>query len=163
MAKGGKSWGFIFFLVISLLLSLSITYFADDRFAASSEARGLLKDAFSILAGTVFAVIAIVGDPSMLLRGNWRKASIHAKEIQKQIQKYNVLFILYIICIIGLFSCEMIIADKPKELTWHIWVFRTTLVLSIFTLFVSFVLPLDIAAIQRDRLHSEISQRGAPK
>lgn len=118
-----------------------------------SEFIGLL---FSILAASIFAVVSIVGDPSMLLPGNRRVAWESAIAIQVQIQRLNVLFSLQIITL-GL----LVVTEIIKALSWEsfYWLFNVLAALTTFCFLLSLSLPFELGSIQKARLRREVEAR----
>ncbi len=111
---------------------------------------------FSILAASLFAVVSIVGDPSMLLSGNWRVGWESAKQTQRDLQKFNYLFLWYLI------TLGLLVFSEIVEYAAWLDLYFVHNILAFFATFgfvVSFGLPFELQAIQRQRLEQEIRQR----
>lgn len=111
---------------------------------------------FSILAATLFAVISIVGDPSMILAGSWKTAWNSAKEIQIRLVRLKYLFLLYLVVLTLLIATEIVKFMKFVEFYWVYDVFGW---MTVFSLIASYWLPFEIVQIQTQRLNDEITAR----
>ena len=147
-----RGWYILFCLFVSLYLS----YQYGELLSNSPNAISALIGVFSILAGVLVAVISIVGDPSMLLPGNWRVGYEHAQDMQVKIGNYSNLFLVYILSLISLVMCYVV---KDNPIIDFSWVYNITAFLSLFGLFLSIPLPYGLMAIQRERMDEEIKHR----
>lgn len=153
---GKVSYKKVSFFVVVLLISLVISYFFSCDLMASENASEFIGVIFSILAASLFAVISIIGDPSMLLPGGARSAWVSAKDIQREIQQFNLLFILYLI-VLGLLVVCAVVKDNKEEKFF--WLFHLLTFFSCFGFLVSLAIPFSLAGIQRRRLEQEIQSR----
>ncbi len=131
---------------------------AGSYLSTSPTSVGYLVTVFSILAASLFAVISIVGDPSMLLSGNRRVAWRSARSLQRRLQTYNHLFTSYLMTL-GLVIVASFLKDAKSDLT--IYVFSLVGVLSLFCFLCSLTVPYSLARLQRSRMEGEIKDRGA--
>lgn len=146
--------------VLYVLFSLAISIFAGIRYGellvgADAFLSGVI-DVFAILAGVLVAVISIVGDPSMLIPGNWRVGYEHAKDMQDRIARFSYLFSLYIITIGSVLFLRIV---DFRKIDGFIWLYKSTLVLSIFGILVSITLPFILMSIQKERMSEEVRRR----
>ncbi|WP_125182696.1 hypothetical protein [Minwuia thermotolerans] len=150
------SFSRIIYFFASLTVSVLAGYYWGDELRLSEKPSEYIGVTFSILAATLFAVISIVGDPSMLIPGNWRVAHENAKDIQKEIHSFNFLFILYIL-VLGL----LVVTEIIEFASWdsYYFVFNIFAGISTFAFLASFGLPFSLTRIQRDRLNQEIRNR----
>ena len=115
---------------------------------------------FSILAGVLVAVISIIGDPSMLLSGNWRIGYEHAKDIQKKIGNYANLIAIYVLVLIGVLIAIIL---KDNDAQGFKWFYAALLGLTTWGLLLSLPLPYSLMAIQKERMEEEIKRRKSPQ
>jgi hypothetical protein len=148
----GRGYYILFCLGVALLIS----YNYGMLLKMSPDAMSALIGVFSIMAGVLVAVISIVGDPSMLLPGNWRVGHEHAKDMQVKIGNYSNLFLIYIISLILLVACYII---KDNKLISFDIVFAITTFFSLFGLMLSIPLPFGLMSIQKERMDEEIKYR----
>lgn len=147
----------ILYYVLLIVLSIVVGWFAGDPLMASEKPSEYIGLMFSILAATIFAVVSIIGDPSMLLPGSRRLAWENALHIQSQIQKLNVVFTLQVLTLFLLVVTEMVEFMKWSH---FYWTYKVLGGLAFFCFVVSLGLPFELGRIQRDRLRQEISNRG---
>lgn len=114
---------------------------------------------FSILAGVLVAVISIIGDPSMLLPGNWRVGYVHAQTIQDRIAEYAHLVLIYVIVLVLVLTCTLLQENKVTVLPWA---FEALAGLTVFALMLSLPLPYSLMAIQKERMDQEVQRRKSP-
>jgi len=146
------------YIIVSLVASAVVTYYFPNALQGSEKALEGIISVFSILAGVLVAVMSIIGDPSMLLTGNWRLGYEHAKEIQKRISNYANLIALYVIVLIGVL---VLMALKDGGATEYNWAFTLVQALAGWGLLLSVPLPYSLMAIQKDRMTEEVNRRKA--
>lgn len=141
---------------LSVVSSAVVGFFSGEPLRLSPVASEYIGLLFSILAASVFAVVSIVGDPSMLLPGRRRLAWESAEAIQIQIQKLSVVFSVHLIVLLLLVISEIVRAHNFAN---FYWVFNLLGGLATLGFLLSFGLPFELGAIQRERLRSEIAKR----
>jgi hypothetical protein len=144
------------YIGLSVLISIVIGYCFGGALRASLTALSGIISVFSILAGVLVAVISIIGDPSMLLTGNWRLGYVHAQEIQTRIARYAILILLYVIILIGVLLAIIV---QENKIVGHQWIFSLVGVLTALGLLLSLPLPFDLMSIQKERMKEEIRRR----
>ena len=127
-----------------------------DALRVSEKPSEYIASTFSILAASLFAVISIVGDPSMLLPGSWRTAWKSAKEIQVRLMRLTYLFALYLVVLALLVVSEVVESEQVASLYF---VHDLLAYFSLFAFLLSIWLPFEIREIQTQRLEQEINAR----
>ena len=147
----------VFLAAASLALpAIAVWLGVGDALRVSEKPSEYIGLTYSILAASLFALISIVGDPSMLLPGNWRMAWQSAKDVQLRLMRLTYLFVLYLVVLFLLVFSELIDFKKIEELYFVHDVFGF---LSIFAFLVSLWLPFEVRQIQIARLEQEIRDR----
>jgi len=147
----------IVFAVVSIAIpSLCVHFDMGEALQASGRASEYIGLIFSILSASLFAVISILGSPSMLLETNWRKSYLKAQTIQLRLMRLAYLFVVYLIVLALLVVCEII---KSKELVDWYRIYDVLAFASVFAFIISLWLPFEIKAIQVERLEEEIRLR----
>lgn len=143
-------------LLTYVVVSIIVGYFWGEPLRLSEKPSEYIGLLFSILAASIFAVVSIIGDPSMLLPGTRRLAWESALAIQSQIQRLNVIFFLQILTL-----ALLIVTELVESMQWgnFYWVFNILAGLATFCFLLSLSLPFELGAIQRDRLKREIEVR----
>lgn len=150
------SWGRVTLLAAGAAAGTASAYFLGEPLRASEKPAEYIGLIYSVLAATLFAVVSILGDPSMLLPGNVRVGWESAKRTQKEIQFFNFIFYIYI-AILGL----LVFAEIVEHERWRNLYFIHNILsfLSAFGFVLSLALPAEFAKIQRRRLESTIKER----
>ncbi|NMG39898.1 hypothetical protein GRZ55_11650 [Chelativorans sp. ZYF759] len=144
------------FAIAVILISAGASYFLAEPLRLSEKPSEYIAVIFSILAAALFAVIAIIGDPSMLLPGGVRVGWESAKSIQANLQKFNHLFLLYL-CTLGLLViCEIVKSEKADSFYWLYYVYTF---FASFGFIASLALPYELSRVQSQRLAEEIDAR----
>jgi hypothetical protein len=150
------SWRRLVFLVAVLILAIAGGYCIGDEIRAAEKPNEYIAVIFSILAASLFAVVSIVGDPGMLPSGSTATAWTNARDLQKQLQNFNGLFLLYLLTLGLLVASEVIEHAQWVSLYWVSNVYAG---FAIAGFLLSFALPFDFAALQRRRMEQEIQMR----
>lgn len=144
------------YIIISVILSVYIGWKWGVCLSDASKTISHIIQVFSILAGVLVAVISIIGDPSMLLPGNWRVSFESAKDNQVKIARFAHLFTIYLLAILfALISIFWIEAQMPL----YPPLFQLLLGFSVLAILLSLSLPYSLMAIQRNRMQSETDAR----
>lgn len=144
------------YILSCLLVAIFVGWKWGHLLMMSEGVLGNIVSVFSILAGVLVAVISIIGDPSMLIPGNWRVGYEHAKDVQKRIGQFSHLFALYIITLIILLVAIVV---KDAELNELEIIFPILTGLVTFGLLVSVPLSYSLMGIQKDRMQQENKRR----
>lgn len=154
------SWIRVLFAGGAAVASILAGIYLGDALRLSEKPSEYIGVTFSILAASLFAVISIIGDPSMVLPGNWRVGYESAKRIQGQIQIFNYLFVWYLLTLGLLVASEVIEAEYIESLYW---IFNVFAGFSVFGFLISLSVPFMLSRIQKDRLEEEVRFRAERK
>ncbi|NNV30949.1 hypothetical protein GTF97_14490 [Roseobacter sp. HKCCD8767] len=146
----------MFYVAGTLVLSVVAAWHAGPWLKGSDAALQFIGLAFSILAATLFAVVAIVGDPGMLLPGSRRVAWESLKEVQKKLQRLNVIFVIHLLTIFLLVVCSIVKNNNFEKLDA---LFSVLAFLATSGFLLSLTLPFELGTAQRLRLEQELSNR----
>ena len=151
------AWGRLALFAIGIWVIVGLLAVGPLPMAASASALNVLATVLSILAGFLIAVITMMGDPSGLLEGNWRIASVHRREIRRSLNRFSGLFYLYLAVIGATFVASLVEEAVPEPA--HRWVEHAALCLGAGALVFSFGLPAAIRREQLRRLDEEVERR----
>lgn len=144
------------YIIIAAIVSLYVGNKWGMMIKGADDVLSGIVDVFSILAGVLVAVVSIIGDPSMLLPGNWRVGYEHAKDVQDRLARFSHLFTIYILTIFLVLFARL--ADF-SHMTGIDWIFQIVLGLVTFGFLMSLPLPYSLMAIQKERMREEIRRR----
>lgn len=147
-----KVWGVVF----AALLSAVASYFGQPLVHENDQAINLIVTVFSVLAGFLVAIIAIVGDPALLPPGTWRAAELERGKLNRRLVRHKWLFSLYLITL-GLIFGSLLIKDNYPDMV--LWLERFFLFLGTFAFQLSLSLPSALINVQRERIDAVIEHR----
>lgn len=142
--------------VVLFVPGIAVYYGMGDVLRASEKPAEYIGVIYSILAASLFAVVSIVGDPSMLMPGNWRQAWQDAKDVQLRLMRLTYLFVLYLVVLALLVTGEII--EHAALESWY-FVHDVFAYLATAAFLGSLWLPFEIKEIQILRLEQEIKAR----
>lgn len=164
------------FLLLSIVVSGLFSYAFQPLVKESSL--DVLVNIYSILAGFLVGVIALIGDPSSLPTGSWRIAESASKNTFRSLHSTKNLLYAYLITLLCIFIYKLIFVDGIEVIkTISIWGFEFSshiqaakvymeyaiLFLSSVAFIYSFKLPEKLFSIQKDRVSREIESRREPQ
>ncbi|WP_304951455.1 hypothetical protein [Sulfitobacter sp.] len=148
-------------LVLTFGLPFIPVYFGmGEALRVSEKPSEYIGVVFSILAASLFAIVSIVGDPSMLLPGTWRASWEQAKDVQLRLMRLTYLFVLYLLVLALLVTSEIIEAKSLED--WY-FVHDVFGYMALVAFMLSIWLPFEIRNIQIERLRQEIEARRKKK
>ena len=160
--KVGPAWRRLGLGLAGVLLLAGLLYIGPSSTEGKSDwALRILATALSILAGILLAVITLLGDPRSLYPGSWRVASAHRRQIRRALNRFAMLFWLYLGVIALALAAALFEAYEPNVLgtCWVSWVKHVALSLGCLALLWSFSLPATIRRAQLARLDREVEER----
>lgn len=96
-SHGKLSWQKITYVVICIATSVFFAWQFQPKYHGNSNALSVLVTVFSILAGFLVAVMAIVGSERALKGNNWRQDTFYLTRVKQDLQKHSALFYLYLL------------------------------------------------------------------
>lgn len=126
----------------------------------NENAINVITTVFSILAGFLVAIFAILGDPAMLMAGSWRITALQKDLLQKKMRRYQYLFYVYL-ATLGLILLSTMISEKYEDL--NLVVEHIYLGLAIAGFLLSMGLPSAIMSLHKERLNAEMEARKAKR
>ena len=155
-----KDWNWsriIFFFagLIPLAVLLFIGPSLDPK--AYIDAIRILVTVLSILSGFLIATIIMIGDPNSLLPGSWRVASADKRERRRSLNRFAILFYIYLTAILFAFCVSVLQSILPTCV--YAWAIHSVLAFGAAALVWSFGLPIAIRREQMRRLDAEVDAR----
>ena len=146
--------------IATIIIAAVAAYFGQPLIAGNERAADIIVTAFSIFAGFLIAVFTVLGDPTVLLPGSWRIASLQRGEIQKKLMRHKVLFHLYLITLFLIFVSSLFEKTFPVI---NRWVEMVYLFLGVLGFLGSLSLPKALIEINETRINSAIDARAKGK
>jgi len=160
------------FLITSMLISGFLCVLFQPLL--NEKALDLLVNIYSILAGFLIGVIALIGDPSSLPSGSWRIAESSTKNVFRNLQGTRNLLSIYLLTLFLIFMYKLLSVsgvetilnsygitplDKSLLQTFKVWFEMGILFFSFIAFSYSFMLPAKLFSIQQQRVNKEIENR----
>lgn len=123
---------------------------------ASPSAVDVLVTVFSILAGFLVAIIAIVGDPALLPTRNWRSVSVRSRSISSQLTRYKWLFYLYLFTLGGIFLARLLESNFPQVTCWLEYIY---LFFGVWAFELSLFLPNTLTKIHEKKIDEAVREQ----
>lgn len=140
----------------AVVLGIIGSAFGKPLIHNNDAAVNVITTVFSILAGFLIAIFAILGDPGMILPGSWRIVYLQKKEIKRKMQRYQFLFYVYL-ATLGLILVSALIKDQyeyANSIVEYIY-----LAMAIIGFIISLGLPTAIMSLHTDRMEAELEAR----
>ena len=142
--------------LFAAILAVLASYLGQPLVHGNEQAINIVVTVFSVLAGFLVAIIAIVGDPVLLPPGTWRAAELERDKINRRLIRHKWLFSLYLITI-GLVFFAILLTDKDPQIV--LWLERGFLFFGVFAFVLSLALPGSLMKVQRERIDAVIEHR----
>ncbi len=142
-------------LLATILGSLS-AYYGQPLIHGNEQAMNIIVTVFSVLAGFLVAIIAIVGDPVLLPPGTWRAAEMERGKLNRRLIRHKWLFTLYLVTLALVFFALLLKGKSPDAV---LWLERTFLFFGVFAFALSMALPGSLMKVQRERIDAVIEHR----
>lgn len=97
LTKRKISWKKSLFSLGSVVVSALVAYFFHAKYHNNSNALTILTTVFSILAGFLIAVFAIVADERALRGKSWKSNVAELELIRRELRSHRRLFSLYLV------------------------------------------------------------------
>ena len=147
--------GRVVYIASSLAIGVACGYFGEPWIAKNKEAISAILTIFSVLAGFLVAVIALLADDRHLTGATWRAKHYNVKTIRKRLIRHRMLFSLYLVVLILALSVTLSLPIPEVALArLNQWTLGT----SVFALLLSFGLPHTLTAEYLKRLQDAVDE-----
>src|SRR5690606_22272375 len=119
----------------------------------------VLVTVFTVLAGFLIAIIAVLCDPLSLSPGSWRKAENQRDMVERKLIRHMWLFGFYLVIIGLIFLITLLRAAENVPNSIRTAVDFIFLWFGVAGFLFSLTLPKTLMDIQRDRVNAEIERR----
>ncbi len=149
------------FIALCVIAGIVGAYYCQPFVDPNSDAVLIVITVFTVFAGFLVAIIAVLGDPAMLPEGSWRAAEIRREAVDRRLIWHSWLFTTYLITIALLFVGVVLAkAQLSEDRLWiKEWIERGYLFIGITSFLLSLALPWTLRTIQRGRVDTEIDRR----
>lgn len=159
------SCGRVVLLLLSLAAGVVAAKYGRPLVHGNELAANIIVTTFTVLAGFLVAIMAILGDPGGLLPGSWRIASAQRRALRRKMLVHKYLFYAYLATIALVFGAAML-KGLPPELSANHWIKRATewterlyAGFAVTGLIWSFALPGSLMRLNEQRVDAVIEAR----
>lgn len=149
-------------LILGCLFGSWVTaYYAEPFVSGNANAVLILVTVFTVFAGFLVAIVAVIGDPALIPPGTWREASSRRENIESGLIVHMWLFVFYLIAI-GLIFIGVVVREIPPHVVPNgvkIWINRAYLFFCVSSFIFTFGLAKSLFKLQLDRIDAEITKR----
>ncbi len=85
---------------VSIVLAVAASWFLQPWYHNSASAVSVLVTVFSILAGFLAAVMAIVANDRVLRGRNWRQDTFYLRQIRRELLRHKITFHIYLVVLV---------------------------------------------------------------
>lgn len=158
------SWRKVLYFALCVLVAGFFAWLFQPKYHDNSNSLTVLVTVFSILAGFLVAIMAIVGNDRALRGRNWRQDTFYLLDIRRSLKRHAMLFYLYLMILALAFLASL-------NLGWYsyiqVGVECFLLFLACLAMLLSFSLPgqltrhhiEDLERVIKERREQEIDRR----
>lgn len=139
-----------------ILGSAASAWLFQPRYHANADALASLVSIFSVLAGFLAAIIALVANDRALKGRTWREDTYYLEQVRRELSKHQFLFYLYLATLAMAFVCQL---GSSTDWPFQAWIERLLLFLATLAMMMSFSLPVRLTKRQMEDLEKVISER----
>lgn len=144
--------------IVAITVSIGAGWFGQPFVHGNDEARGVIVNVFSILAGFLITVMTLLGEPGLYRGRTWRSDAIRRSNVYQRLVRHKWLFITYLV-VLGLVFATTIIAKRyPCDIA-VIWLERVYLGLATLAFILSLLLPSRLMSLQLARFDELVEMR----
>lgn len=104
-------WRRIAVFGLAVCVSVTIGWFGQPFVHGNEEARGVIVNVFSILAGFLITVMTLLGEPGLYRGRTWRSDAIKRSNVYQRLVRHKWLFITYLL-VLGLVFVTTVVAKR---------------------------------------------------
>ena len=154
----GTDWSRVGIFVAAVSISAGIGYYGQPFVHGNDEARGVIVNVFSILAGFLITVMTLLGEPGLFRGRTWRSDAVRRSNVYQRLVRHKWLFITYLL-VLGLVFVTTVVAKKYPEDIAVIRLERVYLGLSTLAFILSLMLPSRLMNLQLARFDELVESR----
>lgn len=157
--KTGPDWSKIGFGGFSIAIGGLVAWLGQPLIHENDQAINVIVTVFSVLAGFLVAIIAIVGDPILLPPGSWRAAEMEREKLTRRLIRHRWLFVLYLLTLAVVFLAFLFSSEENAAIVT--WLERAFLFFGAVAFLLSLALPGALMRVQSERIDAVIEHRRA--
>lgn len=153
-------WRRIAFFLGALFVSVWCGWYGQPLVHENNDARSMITDVFSILAGFLMTVLTLLIEPKPTAK-IWREAASKKTTFVNRIIRYKWLFMLYL-SVLGMVFVANLLTKATGVAEILVWVERVYLSLATLAFIISLTLPNQLMQLQVGRYNEMINEKKKP-
>lgn len=97
-----------------VVVSGLVGWYGQPFVHANDEARGVIVNVFSILAGFLITVMTLLGEPGLYRGRTWRSEAVKRSNVYQRLVRHKWLFIAYLIVLALVFLTTVVAKRDPN-------------------------------------------------
>ncbi|WP_369915245.1 hypothetical protein AB8810_00845 [Xanthomonas sp. NCPPB 3005] len=106
-------WSRIGLFAAIAVISGVVGWYGQPLVHGNDEARGVIVNVFSILAGFLITVMTLLGEPGLYRGRTWRSDAIKRSNVYQRLVRHKWLFISYLIVLALVFLTTIVAKREP--------------------------------------------------
>lgn len=151
-------WKRIILFAASIVLSALVGWLGQPFVHGNDEARGVIVNVFSILAGFLITVMTLLGEPGLYRGRTWRSDAVKRSNVYQRLVRHKWLFITYLL-VLGLVFVTTIVAKRYPDDIAVLQLERIYLGLATMAFILSLMLPSRLMSLQLARFDELVDSR----
>ncbi|SEJ85754.1 hypothetical protein [Pseudomonas sp. NFR16] len=153
-------WRRVFFFLGAAIVSVWCGWHGQPLIHESDNARSMITDVFSILAGFLMTVLTLLIEPKPTAK-IWREAASKKTTFVNRIVRYKWLFMLYL-SVLGMVFAANLLSKSEDCAEILVWLERAYLSLATLAFIISLMLPNQLMQLQVSRYNEMIEEKKKP-
>lgn len=149
---------------VVVAVSAVIGWYGQPFVHGNEEARGVIVNVFSILAGFLITVMTLLGEPGLYRGRTWRSDAVKRSNVYQALVRHKWLFIAYL-SVLALVFLTTIVAKRDPNTTAVVVLEGLYLSFATFAFIYSLMLPSRLLSLQLARFDELVDSRrnGGPQ
>lgn len=151
-------WGRVTTFVLAATLSALVGWVGQPFVHGNEEARGVIVNVFSILAGFLITVMTLLGEPGLYRGRTWRSDAVKRSNVYQRLVRHKWLFVAYLV-VLALVFLTTIVAKREPAGSFVAWLESLYLFFATLAFIYSLMLPSRLLNLQLARFDEMVDSR----
>lgn len=115
MSRLDVDWNRLGLFAVTAVVSAAVGWYGQPFVHGNDEARGVIVNVFSILAGFLITVMTLLGEPGLYRGRTWRSDAVKRSNVYKRLVRHKWLFISYLVVLALVFATTIVAKREPDS------------------------------------------------
>lgn len=115
MSRSTVDWSRIGLFAMIIAISMAVGWYGQPFVHGNAEARGVVVNVFSILAGFLITVMTLLGEPGLYRGRTWRSDAVKRSNVYQRLVRHKWLFISYLTVLALVFVTTIMAKRGPSS------------------------------------------------